>query len=180
MDLPLVVQRLSDGENLRRLRLEALADAPSAFLGRFDEESVRPREEWQQAVVREVWFVAWLGPVPVGLASVVLDPGTQSHYVESMWVRRANRGQGIVDALLTAIEEYVVGGGGSELRLWVLSGNDTATRAYRRYGFRPTGLKQPIPGRRGVFEEEFAIAIPSRPGDAVHSRGEHPGGRDRR
>lgn len=164
MKAPLVaVQRLRDGEVLRSLRLEALADAPAAFLGHWAEEAGRRNEEWQQAVVRGVWFAALVEQVPVGLVSVVLDAGTQERYVESMWVRAQWRGRGVVDALLAAVEAYVVGCGGAVLRLWVLAGNDTAARAYQRYGFRPTGLRQPVPAQAGVIEEEYAIAVPSRP-----------------
>jgi hypothetical protein len=42
----------------------------------------------------------------------------------------------------------------------VVEGNDRAERAYRRVGFEPTGVEQPVPGRPSDIEREFALDLP--------------------
>jgi hypothetical protein len=106
----------------------------------------------------------------MGLVLVVHDTETGDHYAESMWVRPRFRRRSAAAALLGAAERYVVDRGGSVLRLWVLDGNPDAVAAYRRYGFRPTGRRQEVPGFAGVHEEEFIIDIPSAPTEPASRR----------
>ena len=173
MRMPVVaaVRRLSGAEwaTLRDLRLAALTDSPRAFLGRPGEEAARLPQEWRRSADQGVWFAAFVGGTPVGLASVVYDVRTGDRYAESMWVLPHFRGRGVLTAILEAVEQYVSSQGGAVLRLWVLDGNASAVAAYVRNGFRPTDLKQPVPGYPGVIEEEFIIDLPDRPAAGGHS-----------
>jgi GNAT superfamily N-acetyltransferase len=157
-----------DWEILKDLRLGALADSPAAFLGRPGEEAARAPEAWWRAADQGVWFGAFVDGLPAGLASVVYDVPTGDRYAESMWVRPRFRGRGVAVRLLEAAEGFVTDQGGSVLRLWVLEGNPWAAAVYVRYGFRPTGLRQPVPGYPGVIEQEFIISVPSRREGGAH------------
>jgi GNAT superfamily N-acetyltransferase len=166
------VRRLNgaDWAILRDLRLEALSDSPKAFLGRPSEEAARRPQDWRTMAERGVWFGAFIDETPAGLASVVYDVPTGDRYAESMWVLPRFRGRGVIGVLLGVVERYAGSQGGSVLRLWVLDGNHSAAAAYVRNGFRPTGLKQPVPGYPGAIEEEFIIDLPRRPGEGGQSR----------
>ncbi len=62
-------------------------------------------------------------------------------YVADLFVREAHRGQGIGTALLAEAERLAIARGVPRLYIGVLSGNDRAEQAYRRFGFRPYALE---------------------------------------
>jgi ribosomal protein S18 acetylase RimI-like enzyme len=157
------IQRLAppDWSVLRTLRLKALRDAPHALLGDLKREAARSPAEWQLLMKRQTWFAARSGGRAVGLVSSLRDPDSDERYVESMWVDAAFRGRGVVGALLEAVEHLAIREGRSVLLLWVLEGNAAAADAYRRYGFRESGLRQSVPGRPELIETQFFLDVPS-------------------
>jgi len=157
------VRRLTppDWPVLKSLRLEALRDSPFAFLGNLIRESAKTSEQWVDLLNGQAWFAAFSAQQAVGLVSSLRDPLTDDRYVESMWVHVDHRGRGVAGLLLREVERLVLAESKPELRLWVLSGNDSAAVAYRRYGFRESGRHQPVPDLPGVTETEFRLTIPS-------------------
>jgi ribosomal protein S18 acetylase RimI-like enzyme len=55
-----------------------------------------------------------------------------------MWIAPAGRGQGVGDALMTAIEDWARAAGARVLKLSVVDGNDPAHNLYLRSGFADT------------------------------------------
>ncbi|MEV5837173.1 GNAT family N-acetyltransferase [Nocardia sp. NPDC052112] len=128
-----------DWQVWRKLRLEALADAPYAFASRL--------EDWQGDGDRaERWrarlsipgscnVIAALDRRAVGMVSGF--PGPRDGVVElgTLWVSRAVRGQGVGDLLVQTVAHWAVQLRASVLLLTVASDNEHAVALYRRNGF---------------------------------------------
>jgi GNAT superfamily N-acetyltransferase len=78
-----------------------------------------------------------------------------------MWVHPDHRGGRTGAALIAAVRAWAVVDGADELVLWVVEGNAAATRLYAREGFAPTGLCEPVAGRPGVVQEQWALRLTS-------------------
>ena len=160
-------------ETLRALRLRALSDAPSAFLGTLADESRRNGDEWRRLVADRAWLVATVGSRPAGVAAVVRNPESGDCYVESMWVDSPFRRQGVASALLAGAQGVTRDAGRRRLFLWVLAENPAAGEVYRRYGFTASGRRQRVPERPELTEIEYVLELPSvdDAGDDVSSPG---------
>jgi len=82
----------------------------------------------------------WVG-IATALAHAPDQPGPA---LVGMFVDPAQRGRGVVDALLDAVAGWVREHGGRQLYLWATSTNTPAIRAYTRCGFQPTGDSRPL------------------------------------
>jgi ribosomal protein S18 acetylase RimI-like enzyme len=127
----------------RRLRLDALAEAPYAFRARLaDWQADNDTEErWRGrlSLAGSCNLVAVLDNEPVGMASGVDTTDDGVAELMSMWVAPAARGQGVAEALVHEIEHWAKGVGSRMLRLSVAEGNRAASTVYERSGFRFTG-----------------------------------------
>ena len=143
--------RGDDWQQLRALRLEALADSPSAFLellsdaaGR-DEGSWRRRAEGSSAGEDSAMFIAaeasgeW-----IGMLGVYRDAPGEAQVV-SVYVAPRARAQGVLDELLELAQGWALSVGLHRLRLLVHEDNARARAAYERLGFVPTGRSFPYP-----------------------------------
>lgn len=133
----------------RDLRLAALAESPRAFGSTLEREAGYTERQWRD----------WLHPAR-GLKAVAdHDAGLVGAWVPddrhgavelySLWVDPGHRGRGVAGLL---VEEALAWAGDRRVDLWVVEGNDAATRLYVRHGFRPTGERQPHPTFEGVVE----------------------------
>lgn len=139
-----------DWPTWRRLRLEALADAPYAFgstladwLGEGDTE-----ERWRArlGLVASHNLVAMLDDEPVGMVSgVPVDRARSAAELISMWVAPKARARGVGDALLLGVEAWARARGAESLRLAVSEGNAAAAGLYERHGFADTGQREVMP-----------------------------------
>jgi ribosomal protein S18 acetylase RimI-like enzyme len=119
-----------------------LKEAPHAFGSTWEHEKDRTEEEWRNAVVSRMRFVAESDGQAVGMASVgEAGPGREGS-VTSFWVHPRARGKGVGDALLLATIESARLARYDELFLWVVENNDHAQRLYERHGFQRTGATQ--------------------------------------
>ena len=139
--------RPDDGELLRRVRLAALADAPSAFAGTHAAEAANPEARWAELAAQRstgpehATFFAVDGEAVVGLVGGHrVDPATVE--LVSMWTEPTARGRGVGAVLVEAVVEWA---DGSTVELWVTRGNDAAQRLYERCGFQLTLEVQPLP-----------------------------------
>jgi GNAT superfamily N-acetyltransferase len=84
-------------------------------------------------------WLAWLDRQPIGLLNAM--PGYSTFKamplmnVHDIAVDPAERGKGVGQALLKALEEHALQSGCCKLTLEVLSGNQVARQAYARFGF---------------------------------------------
>ncbi|WP_328525930.1 GNAT family N-acetyltransferase [Kribbella sp. NBC_00359] len=124
----------------RELRLAALAEAPYAFGSQLVDWADAPEERWRErlSVPTAYQVIASLDGTPVGMAGGFRadEPGVAE--LVSMWIAPAGRGQGVGDALMSAIEDWARRTGARVLRLSVVDGNDPAHNLYLRSGFADT------------------------------------------
>jgi ribosomal protein S18 acetylase RimI-like enzyme len=145
----LTVRRLGVNEwpLLKRLRLEALREAPYAYASTSAEAISHDDEWWISIATRFGWFVSAPASKPaeaVGLVAGVpgVQPGITA--VISMWVAPSHRGRGVAVELLDAVERWARAEGAVWLTLGVSKGNEQAMRFFRRVGFSLTGETEPL------------------------------------
>ena len=148
--------RPEEWEQLRSLRLRALADTPSAFGRSLAEEEGRPRDEWE-AMARAPVFVAVRDGGWMGMAGCFVEAPGDLAVIWGMWVAPEARREGIGARLLTAALEWAVADGAKAVRLWVSEGNAAAAELYRRAGFAPTGRAKALPSAPSLTEIELEL-----------------------
>lgn len=145
---------------LRDIRLRALRDAPFAFDSAHDVEAAWSEADWRATFESATWLVARDTHRAVALTRSAQEPGHPwLRNIESVWVEPVFRRRGIVRLLLATLTETERRAGVTELRAWVLDGNDGARRAWQRLGFAPTGERQALPGAGGRIEERLRLGI---------------------
>lgn len=121
----------------RELRLAALTEAPYAFNSKIADWGAAPEQRWRQrlSIPATYHVAAILDDAPVGIAAGF--PTDESHVAKlmSMWVAPTARGQGVADALITAVGDWARTTGACILELDVLVGNRSAHDLYLRNGF---------------------------------------------
>jgi len=139
--------RPDDSDLLKRVRLAALLDTPTAFASTFAAESQATDERWaalaeqRSAGPDHATFFAVDGDDAVGLVGGHrIDTGTVQ--LVSMWTAPVARGNGVGEMLVGAVVEWAAG---AAVELWVTRGNDAAQRLYERCGFAETGDSQVLP-----------------------------------
>ena len=141
----------------RRVRLEALREAPYAFGSTYAREKDRSEADWRHAVRTRTRFIAEVDGVAVGTSSGGDGDASGAAALTAMWVDPGFRRQGIGDALVQRVIEWARETGYRELFLWVVDGNGSAERLYERNGFRRTGAAQEV--RPGELEYEMSRSL---------------------
>jgi GNAT superfamily N-acetyltransferase len=142
-----------DWELVRDVRLAALRDAPDAFASTYAREAAYTEEQWRGWFSDLfVMFFAYLNDhaAPAGLAGVLDKDGAAD--LVSTWVRPDRRGHGVGGALVNAAAGWARARGHVAMYLWVAEANEPARRLYERYGFTPTGERQPLPSNPALPE----------------------------
>jgi GNAT superfamily N-acetyltransferase len=89
-------------------------------------------------------FIAWLGGEPVGLINCFEGFSTFKAQplinIHDVMVESRQRGLGIAQALMAAVDAEARARGACKLTLEVLSGNTVALQSYERFGFAPYQL----------------------------------------
>jgi GNAT superfamily N-acetyltransferase len=146
---------------VRTIRLRALADAPSAFASRLEDERDRPGSAWRERLASRTaaTFLSFDDADAVGIAGVFLlpDDGTRSHLV-SMWVAPERRGTGIGKAMIDRALGWSQDHGAMVVELWVTETNEPARELYLRCGFVATGQRQPLPSDPSIEEIQMQRA----------------------
>jgi GNAT superfamily N-acetyltransferase len=150
---------IDDWQELRDVRLDALADAPYAFLSTHAKEVDLTEAEWHARAEQGAWFIASQHDVAVGLVAVYPTSFASTREVRSMWVREPARGSHVAADLMNAALAYARDDGASELRLWVAHGNDRARRFYARMGFTVADDGVPLRGDTNVCEAVLRRAL---------------------
>ena len=155
-----------DAARLKRVRLAALEDAPSAFGSTHEAEASRPDEEWAQRAVAgsrgndRATFFARLDDDVVGLAGGYRNERSSSTVeLVSMWVAPHVRGRGVGALLVDAVTSWAVDTNATRIALWVTSGNTAAERLYESKGFVPTGELQPLPSDPSRNESRMDLLL---------------------
>lgn len=136
----------------RDLRLEALADSPTAYVESLATALAADEAEWRFRARRSA-FPGSIGVVAVdreadrhvGTMSAFTDDERGRTWVVAVYVTPDYRGRvhGVADAMLDAVEEWAVREGKAELFLEVHEDNGRARAFYARRGFELTGSVRP-------------------------------------
>jgi GNAT superfamily N-acetyltransferase len=156
------IRRVAPAEwrTLRRVRLAAMEDAPYAFGSTYEREVEFTELEWLGRIKRSAYFAAWAVDVPVGLVGAFSPTDRPDvREVVSMWVEPEMRGGKLADQLLSTALEWARDDGAVAAVLWVAEGNERARRFFIRYGFEPTGQRQPLWAQPGVDAYEYILDL---------------------
>ncbi|GAB3760240.1 GNAT family N-acetyltransferase [Microlunatus parietis] len=125
----------------RDLRLASLRDAPYAFGSKLADWADAPEQRWRERLDRPNWHhvAALHDDRPVGVLTGLPAEEVDVAELLSFWVSPEARGQGVVAALVGAVETWASDRRAGVLRLTVRSDNARAIAFYRRYGFVDTG-----------------------------------------
>lgn len=143
--------RADEWAKLRDVRLRALAEAPTAFASRLEDEAARTESAWAERAARgaagdrSATFVAEDAGGFVALAGGYVDDEDAGVHLVAMWVDPAWRGRRIGRALTEAVIEWARSRGEREVHLWVTETNAAAIRLYEACGFRWTGRAERLP-----------------------------------
>ena len=134
------VRRLEprDASRFRDIRLEALADAPTAFGSDVPRETGFADQVWVDRITANPTFGVFDGDELVGIATFLRGSGLKRAHrgeVVGVYVKEKARGTGasrqMLGALIAAARESVV-----QLHLSVASHNHAARRLYEGLGFK--------------------------------------------
>jgi ribosomal protein S18 acetylase RimI-like enzyme len=154
----------NDWPKLRKIRLTALNADPPAFLSTHESEAAFTERRWRQEFSRGEWHVA-VGHLRrsryMGLVGVTRLPETSSQecYLEYLWVAPRVRRRGVASMLLRAVLGRLYESGVHTVWLYILDGNEPASRLYQRFGFQSTNDVQPLPDDPTRSEELLRLHL---------------------
>jgi ribosomal protein S18 acetylase RimI-like enzyme len=157
----------SHWQQLRDLRLEMLADTPTAYLEELSAAQKNSEAEWRFRA-RRVSAPGHIGVAartrdesPTGGRWIASMQGATFHdgrtFLLAVYVTPAFRGRaaGVADALLDRVEAWAAAEGARTLYLQVHEDNLRAQRFYVRRSYRFTGAREPYPLDRSRSELEM-------------------------
>jgi len=151
----------ADWSLLQDLRLTALKDYPTAFLSSYEREEAYDEQRWRQEFERGEWNIILTDGRRAGLLGVTRLPHMplQECYLEYMWVDPEFRRCGVASMLLRTVLDRLRDLGVDTVLLYVLAGNDDATRLYKRFGFHYTNECQELPDHPAGREEQMRLRL---------------------
>ena len=151
--------RAADAPVLRSVRLRALATDPASFGSTHEREAGFPVELWEKRAAEGAsggessTLLALRGDEPVGIVTGMRDTTERDvFHVFSMWVAPEARRQGIGQALLEEIEQWMRASGGRVARLSVTDAAPGARRLYERAGYERDGQVHESSHTAGLLE----------------------------
>ena len=163
--------KVDEGLRLRALRLQALADAPTAFGSTHAREEKFAEDVWHRraadgaAGLASVTIVAEQADRLVGMASGLATDATEANVIGpvlvGMFVDRSVRRLGIGEALIESVKTWARSRGHVSLHLWAVSSNAPALALYRRCGFRDNGVTRPLSHTPGLSELQMLVPLPA-------------------
>lgn len=157
------VRRLTaaDAAAYRDIRLEALADAPTAFGSDVPHERAFTDEVWQRRLADNPTYGVFELHALVGIATLVRLAGEKRRHradIVGVYVTPRARGRGasrlLLETLIGAAREMV-----AQLHLSVTAGNERAHRLYRRLGFETYGTEPRSLQVEGRYYDEYLMVL---------------------
>jgi GNAT superfamily N-acetyltransferase len=139
-----------DGDLLRRVRLAALLDAPSAFASLHADEAKRTHAQWSELATaratgfEEATFLAQVSGEVVGIIGGFKPDADTTVELVSMWTAPGARRSGVGADLVRAVLTWARAGSAQSVELWVTEDNAPAVRLYKSLGFVATGDSAPL------------------------------------
>ncbi len=135
----------ADGEALRDIRLAALQNEPDAYGSTYNEAISFTDSQWSEMAAERVYFLAFDGPRPIGMASGGLfPPYPHAHWLYGMFVQPEFRGTGVATQLVDAVVTWAKSEGATTLGLHVTTSLPRPRAFYAKCGFVPDGKPEPM------------------------------------
>lgn len=151
----------------RALRMDGIKRHPQAFIVTQQEAEAVPLEEDAARLSHGDRFLAYLNDTAVGLIGLNRHTVPRARHrgeIGPLYVAPDARGQGIADALLSAVVDAAQGLGIWQLELSVYVENAPAIALYDRHGFSVTGkIPNAIAGADGFEDDLLMIRILAQP-----------------
>jgi len=157
----------SDWPQVRDIRLEMLADSPTAYVEKLADAQQRGDDHWR-ARAATADQPHWLGLAGVSIAtgrwialarSAVFADRDDRAYVFNVYVAPAYRGRGVADDLLDVVEHWARGEERPALFLFVHELNARAIAFYQRRGYDFTGARTSYPLDPSQSELEMCLLL---------------------
>jgi GNAT superfamily N-acetyltransferase len=155
-----------EGQLLREIRLRALADAPDAFVARWETEAAEPREAWDERAAKSeagavsIVFVAMDKNAARGMAGGFRSTDdTSAVTLWGMWVEPNLRRHGVGERLVNAIRGWASARGAARIELCVLDGADAAASLYRGLGFVTTDHRRGVDRDSGLRQVAMVLVL---------------------
>ena len=145
--------------DVRRVRLAALADCPTAFGSSLRSEASFDEGRWREWVRSAALFMALANGAPVGMAAGVAGQSSAERNLVALWVDPNWRGRDIAATLVGSVVGWARAGSVQRVKLWVTDGNESAQRLYRRAGFEETGVRKPVPSNPALTGVEMVLGL---------------------
>lgn len=156
----------NDWRRLRKIRLTALNADPGVFLSSHRTEKRYAPQRWRQEFSRGEWHVMVAADRfrrrhYVGLVGATRLPETslQECYLEYLWVAPRVRRRGVASMLLRTVLDRLSEAGVRTVWLYILDGNEPASRLYQRFGFQSTNELSPLPDDPRRTEEKLRLRL---------------------
>lgn len=154
-----------DAEVYRVIRLEALKNHPEAFSSSYEQEHVRPIEQFRERFRNEgaYTFGAFDHEALVGIVTLVRESYDKLRHranIVGMYVKSEKRGQGIGKLLVnTALHRARQIEGLEQVYLSVISSNVSAKKLYLTCGFQVFGTEKNALklGENNYFDEDHMV-----------------------
>src|SRR5260370_14039676 len=157
------IKRLDSDEwrDLQNIRLSALADSPRTFLATYDQEKTFDEIRWRAEFDRGDWNIGMRDGQAVGLLGCTREVDTPAHqcYLEYLWVSPEWRKRGLAHHMLITVLDRLRISGVRTAFLWVMDGNDTAVRLYKRVSFVSSNHRHQLEARPGRSEERMQLDL---------------------
>ncbi|MFV1999597.1 MAG: GNAT family N-acetyltransferase [Acidimicrobiia bacterium] len=137
---------------LRKIRLEALADAPGAFSTTLEDAQTYPDAIWQDRASKgavggsQATILAFDNGIAVGMAVGLLRAHISRDVapIVSVFVSSGARRRGIGERLMDEVEAWARRNGAVTTSLWVAEANTAARSFYQSRGYQSTSDRQQI------------------------------------
>lgn len=156
--------RADEGDLLRQVRLDSIAESPGDFTTRLADARDRPVEMWER--VAQVHATAddqatWFAEVDGDMAGMVSAFRTEDGAVTmtSLWSTPGYRRAGVADVLVATVRDWAHEGGAVEVRQWLLERNAHARAFHEGLGFAPTGAERPYEPSPAIREVELTLPL---------------------
>ena len=149
----------------REIRLQALAQSPSAFTASLADEADRGESFWRDRMTRSYRLLAERGQIPQGIVSLgVYEEDPSAAEVFGLYVVPEARATGVSWRLVEAAAALATQNGYAQLYYWVGTDNGRAIGFANNFGFRLSGYRRPSRASDlELGEQEVALVLSLEP-----------------